>query len=174
MRFTEKIKDKIDWSCINQVTNVNLFCDFNDSTTLKELGEGMRACHEKLETEGGMLAYAEGEFSMPDDPNLIGASVSNMGAVVVPEGVVDCFIQSYTSKPELFGGISLVDFSVVTKYRNDFISAIRYQPSKYTSKTVRIAHEAFIYAMKKFELNLKVKEALLKMVDFIKMKIEDY
>ena len=90
---------------------------------------------------------------MPDDPNLIGASVSNMGAVVVPEGVVDCFIQSYTSKPELFGGISLVDFSVVTKYRNDFISAIRYQPSKYTSKTVRIAHEAFIYGIKKFELN---------------------
>ena len=90
---------------------------------------------------------------MPDHPNLIGASVSNMGAVVVPEGEVDCFIQSYTSKPELFGGISLVDFSVVTKNRNDFISAIRYQPSKYTSKTVRIAHEAFIYAMKKFELN---------------------
>lgn len=112
MSFTEKIKDKIDWSCINQVTNINLFCDFNDSTTLRELGNGMRACHEKLENEGGMLAYAEGEFSMPDDPNLIGASVSNMGAVVVPEGVVDCFIQSYTSKPELFGGISLVDFFV--------------------------------------------------------------
>ena len=66
---------------------------------------------------------------MPDDPNLIGASVSIMGAVVVPEGVVDCFIQSYTSKPELFGGISLVDFFDVTKDRNDFIIAIRCQPS---------------------------------------------
>ena len=62
MRFTKKIKDKIDWSCINQVTNVNIFCDINDSTTVKELGDGMRACHEKLETEGGMLTYAEGNF----------------------------------------------------------------------------------------------------------------
>ena len=174
MKFTEKIKDKIDWSCINQVTNVNVYCDFDDDTTMKELGAGMRTCHEKLENEGGMLAYAEGEFSMPDDPNLIGASVSNIGAVVLPGGVVDCFIQSYTSKPESFGGISLVDFSVVTKNRNVFISAIRYQPSKYCSKTVRIVHEGFIYAMKKFDLNLKVRDALKQMVEFIKVKIDDY
>ena len=42
MSFTEKIKDKIDWSCINQVANNNLFCEFNDTTTLRELGGGMR------------------------------------------------------------------------------------------------------------------------------------
>lgn len=94
--------------------------------------------------------------------------------MVLPEGVVDCFIQSYTSKPELFGGISLVDFSVVRKNRNAFISAIRYQPSKYCSKTVRIAHEWFIYAMKKFDLNLKVRDALKQMVEFSKIKIDDY
>lgn len=45
MRFTEKIKDKIDCSCINQVTNINVYCDFDDNTTIKDLGAGMRICH---------------------------------------------------------------------------------------------------------------------------------
>ncbi len=54
----------------------------------------MRIYHESLECEGGMLIYDKGEFSIPDVANLIGVSVSNIGSIILPEDVVDCFIKS--------------------------------------------------------------------------------
>lgn len=41
----------------------------------------MYACHEKLEKEGVILAYIEGEFSIQEEPNVVQASVSNIGTI---------------------------------------------------------------------------------------------
>ena len=62
MKFSEKIKEKLDASCMNQVTNVNIYSDVEEDTTLRALGENKRKSHEKLENKGGCSLMQKENF----------------------------------------------------------------------------------------------------------------
>ena len=164
---------KINWNSTNSVCSPNIYVDTTPDMTIEEIGIGFRKNHDLNENNGAILWFTQGDTEFKP-AGKCGNGVSNIGPIVMKNGLKDFYLQSYSPAPVIETSLFFSTFSVVTKHRNDVKICLRYQPTSITAKTARIIKESTEFVLTQIPLKTRLKDAVKELQDFQTMLEEEY
>lgn len=159
----------IGWDICNQYSSINVSANnFDDNSTVKELGSKMRECLNERIERGHHYSFLKSLTSIPDGESIkgIGLELSNIGPMKISGPITDLFFKSSVSDKSTDPLISHSSYSVKTPDKNILHGMFRYKSSIIDDKTANIISKSVEYILKNINVNTSVKESIKMVQEF--------